>query len=66
MPQKSVKFGIKYWLLCDVKTSSVLRAIPYVDKEDRSQIGIAEHVVMSLMEPYQTRQNVTSDNYFTS
>ena len=35
--------------LCDVKTSYVLRAMPYVGKEDRPQVGIAEHVVMSLM-----------------
>ena len=67
MPQKPAKFGIKYWLLCDAKTSYVVRAIPYVGKEDRPQIGVAEHVVMSLMEPYHnTGQNVTTDNYFTS
>ena len=67
MPQKPAKFGIKHWLLCDVKTSYVLRAIPYVGKEDRPQIGVAELVVMSLMEPYHnTGQNVTIDNYFTS
>ena len=44
----------------------MLRATPYVGKEDRPQIGVAEHVVMSLMEPYHnTGQNVTTDNYFT-
>ena len=67
MLQKPAKFGIKYCLLCDVKTSYVVRAIPYVGKEDWPQIGVAEHVVMSLMEPYHdTGQNVTTDNYFTS
>ena len=36
-------------------------------KEDRPQVGVAEHVVISLMEPYhKTGQNVTTDNYFTS
>ena len=36
-------------------------------KEDRLQIGVAEHVVMSLMVPYHnTGQNVTTDNDFTS
>ena len=55
------------WLLCDLKTSYVLRAIAYVGREDRPQIGAAEHVVMSLMEPYHnTGQNVNIDNYFTS
>ena len=67
MPQKPAEFGIKYWLLCDVKTSCVLKAIPYVGKEDRPRIGVVEHVAMSLMEPYHnTGQNVTTDNYFTS
>ena len=66
MPQKPAN-GIKYWLPCDVKTFHVLRAIPYVGKEDRPQIGVGEHVVMSLMEPYHnTGQNFTTDNYFTS
>ena len=51
MPQKPAKFGIKYWLLSDIKTSYVLRVIPHVGKEDRPQIGVAEDVVMSLMEP---------------
>ena len=45
----------------------MLRATPYVGKEDRRQIGVAEHVVMSLIEPYyNTGQNFTTDNYFTS
>ena len=67
MPQKPAEFGIKYWLLCDVKTFYLLRAMLYVGKEDRPQIGVAEHVVMNLMEPYHnTGQNVTTDNYFTS
>ena len=67
MPQKPAKFGIKYWMLYDVKSSYVLRAMPCVGKKNRPQIGIAEHVVMSLMEPYhKTGKNVTTDNYFTS
>ena len=67
MPNKPTKFGIKFWMLCYVKTSYVLRATPYVGKEDRPQVGVAEHVVMSLMEPYhKTGQNVTTDNYITS
>ena len=67
MPQKPSKFSIKYWLLWDVKISYVLRSIPYVGKEDRPQIGVAEHVVMSLMEQYHnTGQNFTTDNYFTT
>ena len=67
MPQKPAKFRIKDWMLCDVKSSCVLRAMPYVGKKDRPQVGVAEHLVVSLMEPYhKTGQNVTTDNYFTS
>ena len=41
--------------------------MPYVVKEDRPHVGVVEHVVMRLMEPYhKTGQNVTTDNYFTS
>ena len=62
MPQKPAKFNIKCWLLWDVKTSYELWSIPYVGKKDRPQIGVAEHVEMSLMEPYHnTGQNVTTD-----
>ena len=61
MPQIPVKFGIKYWLLWDVKTLYVLRSIPYVGKEDRSQIGVAEHKSY-----HYTGQNFTTDNYVTT
>ena len=54
-------------MLCDVKTSHVMRAMRYARKGDRPQVGVAEHVVMRLMEPYhKTGKNVTTDNYFTT
>ena len=63
---EAAKFGIKYWMLCDVKSSYVLRPRPYVGKEDRPQVGVEEHAVLSLMEPYhKTGKNMTTDNYFT-
>ena len=53
MPQKPSKFGIKFWLPSDVMTSYGLKAIPYLSKEDRpGDIGVAEHVVRTLVEPY--------------
>ena len=59
--KQPAKFGIKFWMLCDVKTFYFLRAMPYVGKEDRPQVGVAEQVVMSLMEPYRkTGQNVAT------
>ena len=35
MPQKPSKFDIKFWMLCNVKTSYVLCVIPYLGKKDR-------------------------------
>ena len=46
-----------------------MQAMPYVliDKEDRPQVGVVEHVAMCLMELYhKTGQNVTTDNYLIS
>ena len=41
--------------------------MPYEGKEDPPQVGVAEHVVISLMEPYyKIGQNVTTDNNFNS
>ena len=68
VPQKPSKFGIKFWMLCDVKTSYALRATPYLGKEDRpDDVGVADHVVLTLMDPYhKTSLNVTTDNFFMS
>ena len=41
--------------------------MPHVGKEDRPQVDVAEHVVMSLIMLYhKTGKNVTTDNHFTS
>ena len=55
-------------MLCDVKTSYVLRAMLYLGNEDRpNDVGMAELVVLTLMDPYhKTSQNVTTDSFFTS
>ena len=66
MPQKLATFGIKFWMVCDTTTSFVLRAFPYAGREER-EVGLREHVTLSLMEPYKnTGLNVTTDNFFTS
>ena len=66
MPQKSAKFGIKFWMVCDTTTSFVLRAFPYVGRKEK-EVGFGEYVILSLMEPYKnTGLNVTTDNFFTS
>lgn len=67
MPQKPGKFGLKFWLICDTKTSYVLRAEPYTGSDEQRELPLGEHVVMKLMQPYfQTGLNVTTDNFFTS
>ena len=55
-------------MLCDATTYYVLRAFPYVGKEeDRASTGLGEFVTLSLLEPYQNAGlNVTCDNFFTS
>ena len=66
MPEKLAKFGIKFWMAFDTTTSFVLRAFPYVGREER-EVGLGEHETLSLMEPYKnTGLNVTTDNFFTS
>ena len=63
MLQKSAKFGIKFWMVCDTTTSFVLRAFPYVGIEER-EVGLGEHVTLSLMEPYQNMGlNVITGNF---
>ena len=51
MPQKPAKFRIKFCIVCDTTTCFVLRAFPYVGREEK-EVGLGEHVTLSLMEPY--------------
>ena len=55
-------------MLCDVKTSYVLRVMPYLGKADHpDDVGVAEHVKLTLMDPYhKTGLDITTDNIFTS
>ena len=55
-------------MLCDATTYYVLRALPYVGKEeDRASTGLGEFVTLSLLEPYQNAGlNVTCENFITS
>ena len=63
MLQKSAKFGIKFWMVCDTTTSFVLRAFPYVGREER-EVGLGEQVTLSLMEPYKNMGlNVITGNF---
>jgi hypothetical protein len=69
MPNKPDKFGIKFWLLCEVESKYICNGFPYLGKDSlrpkEEQLG--ESVVKRLMEPYLKKgYHVTTDNYFTS
>ena len=67
LPNKPGKFGVKFWLICCSQTNYILSSFPYVGKEDRPEIGLADHVVTRLVRPYfGMGLNVTMDNFFTS
>ena len=69
MPNKPVKFGIKFWLAVDVDTKYILNAIPYLRKKESRAPSqrLFDGVVMNLMQPYLGKgRNVTTDNFFTS
>jgi hypothetical protein len=67
MPNKPDKFGIKFWILAEVKSKYCLNVKPYTGKDDERVDSLGTHVVMSLMQPYFNRgYNVTTDNFFTS
>jgi hypothetical protein len=65
--KKPDKFGIKFWLLCDVNTKYVLNAIPYLGKDDSrpDNVQLGHHVTKELLKPYLLGgYNVTTDNFF--
>ncbi|TWW74048.1 hypothetical protein D4764_14G0000490 [Takifugu flavidus] len=66
---KPDKFGIKFWVACDLKTKYVCNILPYLGKDPTRPRGerVSESVVMRLMEPFLDEgRNVTTDNFFTS
>ena len=70
MPNKPDKYGIKFWVLVDVKSKYVSNIFPYLgaqEKEQRGDTPLAESVVMTLTEGVRgKRYNITCDNFFTS
>uniref|UniRef100_A0AAR2K205 PiggyBac transposable element-derived protein domain-containing protein n=1 Tax=Pygocentrus nattereri TaxID=42514 RepID=A0AAR2K205_PYGNA len=66
---KPDKFGIKFWVACDLKSKYVCNIIPYLGKDSSRPMGekLSEYVVMKLMEPFMDKgRTVTTDNFFTS
>jgi hypothetical protein len=67
MPNKPDKFGIKFWILCEVRSKYCLCIIPYLGKDEGRVDCLGTHVVMKLMTPYfGLGYTVTTDNFFTS
>uniref|UniRef100_A0A672F7B2 PiggyBac transposable element-derived protein domain-containing protein n=2 Tax=Salarias fasciatus TaxID=181472 RepID=A0A672F7B2_SALFA len=59
---KPDKFGIKFWVACDLKSKYVCNVIPDLG-DDPSR----PNVVMKLMEPFMNKgRTVTTDSFFTS
>jgi hypothetical protein len=70
MPKKPAKYGLKFWLLCDVESRYVLALDLYTGKVGNVvQKGLATSVVLRLVDqlPDNVKQgrNVTYDRYFT-
>jgi len=70
MPQKPDKYGVKFWLLCEVKTKYVASIEVYLgaqEKELRNGTPLSEDVVLRLIKPFVNKgYNVCMDNFFTS
>ena len=71
MPNKPDKFGLKFWMLAEVKSKYVCNLLPYLGalKENQRNGNIlAEDVVMRLTDCLQRNggYNITIDNFFTS
>ncbi|KAJ8399401.1 hypothetical protein AAFF_G00411130 [Aldrovandia affinis] len=67
MPNKSDKFGNKFWLAPDVKT--MVNGFPYLGKDDSRPTTqrLGENMVLKLVESYMGKgRNITTDHFFTS
>ncbi|CAJ1078484.1 piggyBac transposable element-derived protein 3-like isoform X2 [Xyrichtys novacula] len=65
---KPDKFGIKFWVACDLKSKYTCDVLPYLGKDTSRPSGerLSENVVLRLMKPFlDKRRNVTTDNFFT-
>uniref|UniRef100_A0A8C7WSF3 PiggyBac transposable element-derived protein domain-containing protein n=1 Tax=Oryzias sinensis TaxID=183150 RepID=A0A8C7WSF3_9TELE len=66
---KPDKFGVKFWVACDLKSKYICNVLPYLGKDPSRPSGerLSENVVMRLMDPFLDKgRNVTTDNFFTS
>jgi hypothetical protein len=69
MPDKPVKFGVKFFELCDAKTGYCKNFTMYAGKDDRDagNLGKTGKVVMDLVEGlYHSNHHLYVDNFYTS
>ena len=70
MPNKPDKYGVKFWVLADVKTKYVSCIDVYLgaqEKEARRGVPLAESVVVKLTNHIKNKgYNITCNNFFTS
>ena len=71
IPSKRHRFGIKLFVMCDVKTGCVLDLIVYVGQQTaivrNPELGISGSVVSTLMAPYLGKgHSLYIDNWYTS
>ena len=69
MKSKPDKFGIKFWLLVDVKSKFLVSGFPYLGKDESrpDDLSLPDYVVRKLLEDHIGKgYNITCDNFFTS
>ena len=69
MPNKAEKFGLKFWVLAEVKSKYVCNLLPYLgalEENQRSGNILSEDVVIRLTDYLQTNgaYYITTDNIF--
>ena len=71
VPNKPDKFGMKFWVLAEVKLKYVCNLLSYLGALEKTQQNgktLAEDVVIRLTDCLQRNRgyNITTDNFFTS
>ena len=64
---KPDKFGIKFWLAFDSKSTFLLNGFLYKDEHHPKNESLSKYVVLKLLNPYIGQGcNVTTNNFFIS
>ena len=70
MPNKPDKYGLKFWIMAEVRTKYVVNILPLLGAQEADLRGgqpLAENVVMRLSQPIKNKgYNICCDNLFTS